>query len=126
MYQSKLLSHAKVDIISLIQTSASLFEDNYDARIKSMIVEASGLPATTSAEGIGFAIHALKLNKVALVSPYSDYVVLRAKRYYESNFDLEVIKTVAFGATDAYAIGILDPSHALEAFKRVDRPNIDA
>ena len=33
-YQSKLLSTSKVEVISLIQTSASLFEEGYDARIK--------------------------------------------------------------------------------------------
>ena len=31
-----------------------------------------------------------------------------------------------FGATDAYAIGALDESHALEAFTRVDEPAIEA
>ena len=31
-----------------------------------------------------------------------------------------------FGATDAYAIGALDESHAVEAFERVDSPEIEA
>ena len=31
-----------------------------------------------------------------------------------------------FGATDAYAIGALDESHAVEAFGRVDSPEIEA
>ena len=45
-YQSKMLGNAKVEAISLIQTSASLFEDGYDERIKALITEHTGAPAT--------------------------------------------------------------------------------
>ena len=48
-YQSEMLGHAKVEAISLIQTSASLFEDGYDTRIKRLICEKSNYPANTSA-----------------------------------------------------------------------------
>ncbi len=125
-YQSKLLSTSKVEVISLIQTSASLFEEGYDARIKAMISDAAGLPAVTSAEAAGQALNALGTKRIALVSPYSDEVIDRAKDYYERNAYLEVVAMEGFGATDAYAIGALDESHALEAFSRVDGPAIEA
>ena len=125
-YQSKLLSTSKVEVISLIQTSASLFEEGYDARIKAMISDAAGVPAVTSAEAAGQALNALGATRIALVSPYSDEVIGRAKDYYERDVGLEVVAMEGFGATDAYAIGALDESHALEAFTRVDEPAIEA
>ena len=125
-YQSEMLGHAKVEAISLIQTSASLFEDGYDARIKRLICENSNSPAYTSAEAIGAAARALGTHKIALVSPYSDEVIRLAKHYYEANCGLSVIAVEGFGATDAYAIGALDESHAVEAFERIDSPEIEA
>jgi len=125
-YQSKMLGNAKVEAISLIQTSASLFEEGYDARIKALITENSGAPAFTSAEAIGAAARALDTRKIALVSPYSDDVIGRAKNYFEVDCGLEVVAMEGFGATDAYAIGALDESHAVEAFERIDSPAIEA
>jgi len=125
-YQSKMLGDAKVEAISLIQTSASLFEDGYDERIKALITEYTGAPAYTSAEAIGAAARALGTRKIALVSPYSDQVIGQAKNYFEADCALEVVAMEGFGATDAYAIGALDESHAVEAFERVDSPKIEA
>ena len=125
-YQSKMLGNAKVEVVCLIQTSASLFEDGYDERIKSMISENAGVPASTSAEAIGAAARALGTPKIALVSPYSDEVIGRAKRYYEEHCGLDVVAMEGFGATDAYAIGALDDSHAVDAFSRIDGPEIEA
>ena len=68
-YQSTLLGHAKVELVALLQTSASLFEANYDERIKATISEAAGVPALTSAEAIGEAVKALGAQRIALVSP---------------------------------------------------------
>jgi maleate isomerase len=125
-YQSKMLGNSKVDAVCLIQTSASLFEEGYDGRIKAMIADGAGVPATTSAEAIGMAANALGTKKIALVSPYSEEIIGRAKTYFESNSGLEVVAMEGFGATDAYAIGALDERHALAAFKQIDSPRIEA
>lgn len=124
-YQSKMLGNAKVEVIGLIQTSASLFEDDYDATAKQIMTENSGAPAVTSAEAIGQAVKALRANRIALVSPYSDDVIGRAKQYYETRYGLEVLATEAFGATDSYAIGGLSADNATDAFARIDRPEIE-
>ena len=52
-YQSKMLGNAKVEVIALTQTSASLHEDGYDAKAKARMSEGAGVPAITSAEAIG-------------------------------------------------------------------------
>ena len=38
IYQSKLLGDAKVEVVALAQTSASLFDDDYDAKVKALDV----------------------------------------------------------------------------------------
>jgi maleate isomerase len=57
--QPKLLGDAKVEVITLAQTSASLFDDDYDARVKAQMSSNAGVPAVTSAEAIGEAVRAL-------------------------------------------------------------------
>ena len=124
-YQAKLLGTAKVEVISLAQTSASMFDDDYDAKAVRLMSEGSGVPALTSADAVGHAIRALGANRIAIVSPYSEEVMERTKRYYETRHGLEVVGMEGFGATDAYAIGTLGAEHAIGAFERIDRPEIE-
>jgi arylmalonate decarboxylase len=123
--QSKLLGDAKVEAVALAQTSASLFDENYDAKVKALISRNAGVPAVTSAEAIGEAVRALGFSRIGIVTPYSAAVLDSAKRYYETKFELSVVAMEGFGATDAYAIGKLDADTAYEAMRRVDRPEIE-
>jgi len=124
-YQAKLLGTAKVEVVALAQTSASLFADDYDEVTIRSMQEASSVPALTSAMAIGQAVHALGARRIALVSPYSNEVIGRAKHYYETKHGLEVLALEGFGATDAYAIGKLGAENARDAFARIDRPEIE-
>jgi maleate cis-trans isomerase len=124
-YQSHLLGSAKVEVVGLAQTSASLFADNYDEVTIRRMSAGAGVPAVTSAVAIGQAVQALGARRIALVSPYSAEVIGRAKQYYESKFGLQVLATEGFGATDAYAIGQLDADAARAGFARIDRPGIE-
>jgi maleate cis-trans isomerase len=123
--QSKLLGDAKVEVIALAQTSASLFDDDYDATVKAQMSANAGVPAVTSAEAIGQAVRALGMQRVGIVTPYSTEVIQRAKHYYETKYRLQVMGMEGFGATDAYAIGKLDARTAFEALQRVDAPAIE-
>ena len=58
-YQSKLLGDARVEVIALAQTSASLFADDYDEVTVKRMTEASGVPSLTSAQAVGRALRAL-------------------------------------------------------------------
>lgn len=124
-HQARLLGTARVEVISLAQTSASLFADDYDANVTQRMAAAAGVPAITSAQAIGQAVQALGARRIALVSPYSPPVIERAKRYYESRFALEVVATEGFAATDSYMIGKLGPENARNAFVRINRPEIE-
>jgi len=124
-YQAKLLGTAKVEVISLAQTSASLFADDYDANVTQRMSAAANCPAITSAQAIGQSLQALGARRIALVSPYSPPVIERAKRYYEDKFGLEVVILEGFAATDSYMIGKLGPENARDAFARINRPEIE-
>ena len=124
-YQSHLLGTAKVEVISLAQTSASLFADDYDEKTTARMAKASGVPAITSAQAVGEAVRALGARRIALVSPYSQQVIERARHYYRTKYGLEVLAVEGFAATDSYMIGKLGPENARDAFARIDRPEIE-
>lgn len=123
-YQAKLLGTAKVEVISLAQTSASLFADDYDEKV-TQLMSAAGVPAIASAQAVGQAVQALGARRIALVSPYSQPVIERAKHYYESKYGLHVVALEGFAATDSYMIGKLGPENARDAFARINRPEIE-
>lgn len=124
-YQAQLLGSAKVEVVALAQTSASLFDDDYDANTIRRMTDGAGVPSLTSAQAIGQAVRALGARRIGIVTPYSVDAIGRAKRYYETKFGLEVIALEGFGATDAYAIGMLGADKARDAFVRIDRPDIE-
>jgi maleate isomerase len=126
-YQSKGLASARVECIILVQTSASLFADDYDDKTIARIEKAAGgIPAITSANAVGEAARALGARHVALVSPYSAEVNERARHYFEGKHGLRIAALEGFAATDSYMIGHLGPENARDAFARIDRPEIEA
>src|ERR1700687_1017699 len=125
-YQSKLLGDARVEVIALAQTSASLFADDYDEVTVKRMTEASGVPSLTSAQAIGRALRALGTLRIAMATPYSPDAIERARRYYETRYGMTVVAWESLGATDSYAIGKMDAGTAQAAFSRIDRPDIDA
>jgi maleate cis-trans isomerase len=125
-YQSRLLGTAKVELVILAQTSASLFAEDYDEVATRRMSAASGAPAITSAQAIGRAVRALGVRRIGLVSPYSEAVNRRAADLFARKHGLETVALNGFGATDSYAIGNLGPETARDAFRRLDRPEIEA
>lgn len=124
-YQSRLLGTAKVEVVALAQTSASLFDEDYDANTVRRMTEGAGVPSLTSALALGLAVRALGMRRIGIVTPYSTEVVGLAKHYFETKHGLEVVAHEGFGATDSYAIGLLGPENARDAFSRIDRPDIE-
>jgi len=125
-YQSKLLGTAKVAMVVLVQTSASLAADEYDDQAMQRMSAAAGAPAVTSAHAVGRALRALGARRIGLVSPYSDAVNARARHYFNARHGLEVVAIDGFASTDSYAIGALGPEMARQGFARIDRKEIDA
>ena len=124
-YQSRLLGTAKVELVILAQTSASLFAEDYDDAVTKRMSTGAGVPAITSAQAVGRAVRALGARRIAIISPYSDVVNERAGKYFEAKHGLTTVALEGFRATDAYLIGTLGPEHARDAFARIDRPEIE-
>ena len=124
-YQARLLGTAKVEVIILAQTSASLFADDYDNATTRTMSAAAGCPALTSAQAVGRAVRALGARRIGLVSPYSQPVNERARDYFAHKHGLETVALEGFAATDSYMIGQLGPGNARDAFARIDRPEIE-
>ena len=61
-----------------------------------------------------------------MATPYSEEVIGRAKRYYETKYGVTVVASESLGADNAYAIGKMDAGMAEAAFRRIDGPHIDA
>lgn len=125
-YQAKLLGDARVEVIMLAQTSASLGADDYDAVTVKRMTEASGVPSLTSAQAIGRALKALGASRIAIASPYSEEVIAAARRYFERKYGIDTIVWESLRAADAYAIGKMDAGAAAAAFRRIDRSDVDA
>jgi maleate cis-trans isomerase len=125
-YQSELLATAKVQMVALLQTSASLFADDYDETTMKRMQAAAGVPSITSALAVGRAVRALGARRIALVSPYSPEVNERARHYFTAGHGLDIAALDGFAATDSYAIGKLGPENARAAFARIDRSGIEA
>src|SRR5262249_28324302 len=64
--------------------------------------------------------------RIAMATPYSDEVIARAKRYYESKYGISVVAAESLGGTNAYAIGKMDAGMAQAAFARIDRSDVEA
>ena len=125
-YQARLLGTARVEMVILIQTSASVFTDDYDEITTRRMSAAAGVPAITSAQAVGRALRALGARRIGLVSPYSEAVNAMARRYFADKHGLEIAAFEGFAATESYAIGQLGPENARAAFVRINRPEIDA
>jgi maleate isomerase len=124
-YQARLLGSAKVEVVALAQTGASLTADDYDEQITKRISEAAGVPAVTSARAIGLAVRALGARRIALVSPYPIPVLERAKQHYTDKYGLEVVALESFSGTDSIIYPTLGPDEARDAITRTDRPEIE-
>jgi maleate cis-trans isomerase len=125
-YQAKMLGDARVEVMALVQTSASLFSPNYDEINVKRMTDASGLPSLTSAQAVGRALKALGATRIAMTTPYSDEVIGLAKNYYETNYGMTVVAAQSLGAADAYAIGKMDASMVPTVFSKIDSPDVQA
>jgi maleate cis-trans isomerase len=124
-YQSRLLGSARVEVVALAQTGASLSADDYDDRIIKRMSESAGVPAITSARAIGLAVRALDVGRVALVAPYPIPVIERLARHYTIKYGLTVVASESFSGSDSLAYPALGQELARDAILRTERTEIE-
>jgi maleate isomerase len=124
-YQARLLSDAKVAVVALAQTAASLRSDGFDDQIIRRMSEAAGVPATTSARAIGLAVRALGARRIALVAPFPVATLKLLERYYTTKYGLEVVANESFSGTDSVVHPTLGQQLARDAITRTDQREIE-
>lgn len=84
---ARMLSHARrTKAIALGCTAGSFLEGaGYDESVARTIEEASGLPAVTTAGSVVTALRALGLSRIAVFTPYEDWVSKRLVAFLEGN-----------------------------------------
>jgi maleate isomerase len=121
-YQARLLGTARVELVILAQTAASLFADGYDDAVIRRMHATSGAPADTAGRIVGRAARALGARRIGLASPWSAAVTALAPRYFTATHGLEVVAAESFGAAaDNQAIRAVPHDAATAALRRVDR-----
>src|SRR5215471_6261077 len=100
-YQARLLGEAKVEVVALAQTAASLSSEDFDDRITKRMSEAAGVPAITSARAIGLAVRGLGARRIALVTPFPVPVLERLASHYTGKYGLEVVVRKSFSGSDS-------------------------
>ncbi|WP_320048056.1 aspartate/glutamate racemase family protein [uncultured Ilyobacter sp.] len=100
---TKLLCKAPVDIIALGCTSGSFIGGaKYDEElIKKMEKASGGVPCTTTSSAVVAALRNLNVKKVALATPYTNDVNMRAKIYLEE---------YGFKVTNICGLGLINDS----------------
>src|SRR5256886_9972821 len=71
-YQSRLLGTARVEMVILAQTSASLFAHDYDDVVTKRMSVGARRTAVTSAQAVGRAVRALGACRLANAATHSD------------------------------------------------------
>ena len=124
-YQARLLGDAKVAVVALAQTAASLSSDGFDDQIIKRMSEAAGVPAITSARAIGWAVRALGARRIALVAPFPVATLKLLERHYTAKYGLEVVASESFSGTNSVMYPTLGQKLARDAVTRTDRSDIE-
>ena len=123
-YQSKLLGTAKVELVILAQTSASVFVDDYDEVVTRRMSEAPRRRRLPRRKQLVARCEPWARGISGWSRPIRKRQPARAD-LFARNHGLETVALEGFGATDSYAIGNLGPENARDAFRRIDRPEIE-
>jgi arylmalonate decarboxylase len=121
------LRSAGVDVVAYGCTSGSFMTS--PTEITRGIAEAAGCPATNSAESAIAALRAVGAARVALATPYMDYIHEREIAYLvEAGFEVVASLNLGLGETEAerFAIRTVPPRAVFRMARSVDRPNADA
>ena len=118
----------KPDVLVFAHTMGSIVAGpGNDHELASMLGEAAGCHAITTAGAAMDAFRALGLGKLVIVGPYTDDLLVMEKEYFEASMDgLEILGHKAFGIKNGWDIGQLEPRDFFRAAREADRPDADA
>jgi arylmalonate decarboxylase len=121
------LATAEVDIVSFCCTSGTFVCDR--AEIARKMAEKAGVPANTASEAVVAALRALGARRVALSTPYLDFVnEAEVRMLTEEGFEVVAAHGLGLGHTQAErrAMNRIPHEVVFKMAQRVDRPDADA
>jgi maleate isomerase len=121
------LADAEVDVIAYACLVAVMVQGRgaHRAAEQRLSDAAGGLPVISSAGALVGAVHALGVERVAMVTPYAPALTGTVIDYLADE-DIEVVDAVSLGVTDNCAVGRLDPANLVDIAARLDRSRAQA
>ena len=118
----------KPDVLVFAHTMGSIVAGpGRDHELASMLGDAAGCRAITTAGAAMDAFRALGLGKLVIVGPYTDDLLVMEKEYFEASMDgLRILGHKAFGIKNGWDIGQLEPREFFRAARDADHPDADA
>ncbi len=122
MEASMLLADARVDVIGYGCTSGSFFRGKgHDREIEEKITEITGIPAVATAKAVVEALGELHLDRVCVVTPYTEEINRLEKEFLEQN-KIDVLKMKGLNIVDNLEVGNKEASITYELAKEVYTP----
>jgi maleate isomerase/arylmalonate decarboxylase len=122
------LALAGVDVIAYGCTAGSMLSPV--TALAEHVTHHTGIAAVTTAQAIVQALHALKVKKLAIATPYHDALNAHEKHFFE-DIGFEVVKILGLGygqnGPDEFRnIARIKADAVLDLVRAVDRPDADA
>lgn len=118
---AELLGHAKLDAICFGCTGGSFVRPGMDEEITRAIQERTGIPATTTASALVEAMREMGVAKVAVASPYPQWLNDRLGAYLKAHG----ITVVREKGQNVECPAFLPPENAEALAREVDTPEAD-
>ncbi len=120
------IASVRVGVIAFGCTSGSFVGGRgYDDRLRRLIEEATGLPATTASGAVLRALRVLGVRRIALVTPYTEEVTRLEIGFLEAN-GFEVTASVAGGLVEVADMQECSPTLAYRRAREVDDDRAEA
>lgn len=122
---ARMLSHAEVDAVVFACTSGSFYGGlGYDQKIISKIKEQLNVPVSTTSTAVIEAFKTMGIRKVAVATPYEDWVNNLEKNFFEGNgFQVLNIQGLGLRGLDVCEV---HPERFYRFAKAQDRKETDA
>lgn len=118
---AELLAHASLDAICFGCTGGSFVRPGMDVEITEAIFEKTGIPATTTASALVEAMRASNISRVAIASPYPQWLNDRLVTFLKDH-DIEAVREKGLN-TECPAY--LPPERSMALVREVDGPDVD-
>jgi maleate isomerase len=121
------LADAQVDVIAYACLVAVMVQGRGAHRSAEQRLSdaAGGVPVVSSAGALVAAVHALGVERVAMITPYAPALTATVVDYFAAE-GVEVVDAVSLGVTDNCAVGRLDPANLVNIAARLDRSRAQA